>query len=178
MNLEYTQTAKGMHSFMAVVIIGLLALGIYMSYLPLSPTKLELYAWHKWFGVTVFLLVWVRLAWRIMHSPPPPPEGLSNLLVRLAQIGHFALYAFMIVIPLSGWLMSSAKGFQTVWFGVIPLPDLIDKNRELGDALQLLHKVLNVVFMLTIAGHTAAALWHHVWRKDETLRRMGWRFSK
>jgi cytochrome b561 len=55
---------------------------------------------------------------------------------------------------------------------------LIDKNRELGNALQLLHKVLNVLFMLTIAGHTAAALWHHVWRKDETLRRMGWRFSK
>ena len=178
MNVEYTQTAKGLHWLMAVVIIGLLALGIYMSNLPLSPIKLELYAWHKWFGVTVFLLVWIRLAWRIMHPPPAPPEGLSTLLVRLAHIGHFALYAFMIVIPLSGWLMSSAKGFQTVWFGVVPLPDLIDKNRELGDALQLLHKVLNVLFMLTIAGHAAAALWHHVWRKDETLRRMGWRFSK
>ena len=178
MNVEYTQTAKGLHWLMAALIIGLLALGIYMSKLPLSPTKLELYAWHKWFGVTVFLLVWVRLAWRIMHPPPTPPEGLSTLLVRLAHIGHFALYAFMIVIPLSGWLMSSAKGFQTVWFGVIPLPDLIDKNRELGNALQLLHKVLNVLFMLTIAGHTAAALWHHFCRKDETLRRMGWRYSK
>jgi cytochrome b561 len=82
------------------------------------------------------------------------------------------LYALMVVIPLTGWLMSSAKGFQTVWFGVLPLPDLLAKDKALGDQLAQLHWALNVGLLLLIAGHAAAALWHHVVLKDDTLRRM------
>jgi cytochrome b561 len=78
----------------------------------------------------------------------------------------------MVVIPLTGWLMSSAKGFQTVWFGVLPLPDLLDKDKALGDQLAQLHWALNVGLLLLIAGHAAAALWHHIVHKDDTLRRM------
>jgi len=76
------------------------------------------------------------------------------------------------VIPLSGWLMSSAKGVQTVWFGVLPIPDLIGRDKELGNLLQLVHKGLNITLMLTLAGHVGAALWHHFILKDDTLRRM------
>ena len=78
----------------------------------------------------------------------------------------------MIAIPLSGWLMSSAKGVPTVWFGLWPIPDLLPRDRALGDALQLVHRALNYLLMATIAGHVAAALWHHTVRKDDTLRRM------
>jgi len=76
------------------------------------------------------------------------------------------------VIPLSGWLMSSAKGVQTVWFGVLPIPDLLARDKELGNLLQLVHKGLNITLMLTLAGHVGAALWHHFVLKDDTLRRM------
>lgn len=168
----YTPVAKGLHWLMAGLILGLLALGLYMHELPLSPRKLELYAWHKWAGVTVFLLVWLRLAWRLMHPPPPPPETVGRPLRALAHAGHALLYVLMIAIPVSGWLMSSAKGFPTVWFGIVPIPDLVGRDRALGDLLQLVHKVLNAVLMLTLAGHVAAALWHHVVLKDDTLRRM------
>jgi len=75
MNTTYTPIAKGLHWLMAVLILGLLALGLYMSDLPLSPQKLQLYSWHKWAGVTVFLLVWLRLAWRVTHRPPALPEA-------------------------------------------------------------------------------------------------------
>ncbi len=172
MNTTYTPVAKGLHWLMAVMILGLLALGIYMSDLPLSPQKLTLYSWHKWLGVTVFLLVWLRLAWRVTHRPPALPETLSALMRLAAHAGHAALYGLMIAIPLTGWLMSSAKGFQTVWFGVLPIPDLLGRDRELGDLLQQVHKLLNLLLMQTLAGHVLAALWHHFVLKDDTLRRM------
>ena len=172
MSTTYTPVAKGLHWLMAVLIIGLLALGIYMHELPLSPQKLQLYSWHKWAGVTVFLLVWLRLAWRVMNPPPALPEGMPAHMRLAAHAGHAALYGLMVVIPLSGWLMSSAKGVQTVWFGVLPIPDLLERDKALGHLLEEVHEALNWLLMLTLAGHVAAALWHHLVLKDETLRRM------
>ncbi|MEZ5658275.1 MAG: cytochrome b/b6 domain-containing protein [Burkholderiaceae bacterium] len=78
----------------------------------------------------------------------------------------------MIVIPISGWLMSSAKGVQTVWFGVLPLPDLVAKSKPLGELLQQTHEILNLLFMLSVLGHLAAALWHQFVFKDGLLNRM------
>jgi cytochrome b561 len=86
------------------------------------------------------------------------------------------LYGLMFAIPLSGWLMSSAKGFQTVWFGVLPLPDLLEKNKELGDLLQTVHMSLNLLFAVTIAGHVGAALKHHFIDRDDILIRILPRF--
>ena len=171
-NAAYTPVAKGLHWLMAVLILGLLALGLYMHELPLSPQKLQLYSWHKWAGVTVFVLVWVRLAWRLTHRPPPLVATLSAAQRALAHAGHALLYVLMVVIPLTGWLMSSAKGVQTVWFGVWPIPDLLGRDKALGELLQLVHAQLNTLLMLTLAGHVAAALWHHLVLKDDTLRRM------
>jgi cytochrome b561 len=172
MNTHYTGTAKSLHWLMALMILGLLALGSYMSDLPLSPEKLQYYAWHKWAGVSVFALVWLRLIWRVTHRPPAGSNSLSRRMQRAAHAGHFLLYALMIAIPLSGWLMSSAKGVQTVWFGVLPIPDLIGKDKAVGKSLAELHEALNIGLLLLIAGHAAAALFHHFFYKDDTLRRM------
>jgi cytochrome b561 len=172
MNTHFTPIAKGLHWLMALVIFGLLALGFYMSDLPLSPEKLKLYSWHKWAGVSVFMLVWLRLVWRITHRPPPYPTRMTAAQKTLAHAGHFALYALMIAIPLSGWLMSSAKGVQTVWFGVLPLPDLIGRDKALGKQLAELHSALNIGMLVLIGVHVCAALVHHVFHKDDILRRM------
>jgi len=169
---RYTGTAKTLHWLMAILLFGLLALGFYMHDLPLSPEKLKLYSWHKWAGVTAFLLVLVRLAWRVTHLPPALPASMPRIMQLAAHAGHFALYALMIAIPLSGWLMSSAKGFQTVWFGVLPIPDLLDKNKELGDLLAIVHKGLNLLFVAVLAGHIGAALKHHFIDRDDILTRM------
>lgn len=172
MNTNYTSAAKGLHWLMALMIFGLLAMGFYMSDLPFSPEKLQFYSWHKWAGVTVFMLVWLRLVWRFTHRPPAYPLSMSRLQQVLAHGGHLLLYGLMIIIPLSGWLMSSAKGVQTVWFGVLPLPDLLAKDKALGKQLEELHSALNIGLLVLLAGHAAAALFHHWVHKDDVLRRM------
>jgi len=169
---HYTRTAKSLHWLMALMIFGLLGLGFYMSDLPLSPQKLKLYSWHKWAGVTVFLLTFVRLAWRATHPAPLMPQQMSKLQQVAAHVGHVGLYLLMLAIPLSGWLMSSAKGFQTVWFGVLPIPDLLPKNKELGDLLLELHESLNLLLIALLLAHIAAALKHHFIDKDDVLSRM------
>lgn len=170
--MSYTKTAKALHWLMAVLLFGLLALGFYMHDLPLSPDKLKLYSWHKWAGVTAFLLLGFRLLWRVTHRPPALPDSMPKLMQFAAHAGHLLLYVLMIAIPLSGWLMSSAKGFQTVYFGVLPIPDLLDKNKEVGDLLALVHKSLNLLFIAVLAGHIGAALKHHFIDKDDILTRM------
>jgi len=172
MNTRYDIFARGLHWLMAVLILGLLALGLYMDDLPLTPAKLQLMSWHKWAGVTVFLLVLLRLAWRATHRPPAFPSTMSRPVRALAHAGHLSLYALMVGIPLSGWLMSSAKGFQTVWFGVLPIPDLVGRDARLGDLLQWVHWALNMALIALLVGHVAAVLWHHFILKDSTLSRM------
>jgi cytochrome b561 len=171
-NSRYTATAITLHWLMAVLICCMFAVGLTMVELPLSPWKLKIYSWHKWAGVTIFLLVWVRIAWRLTHRPPALPESMSASMQLAAHAGHVLLYLLMIVIPLSGWLMSSAKGFQTVYFGVLPLPDLLHKNKELGDLLANVHLSLNLLLAGIVVGHVAAALKHHLIDKDDVLTRM------
>ena len=172
MPARYTATAKALHWGIAVLILGLLGLGFYMQDLALSPTKLQLYAWHKWAGISVFVLVVVRLAWRITHRPPPLPAHMAPIERLAAHAGHHLLYLLMFAIPLSGWLMSSAKGFQTVWFGLLPIPDLLAKDKELGELLQTVHMSLNFVLVAVLLGHAGAALKHHFCDKDDVLSRM------
>ena len=169
---SYTRTAIGLHWLIALALAGTFALGIYMHELPLSPQKLKLYSWHKWAGVSIFLLVTLRLMWRLGHRPPALPAAMPRWQVRVAEGTHHLLYLLMFAVPLSGWLMSSAKGFQTVYFGVLPIPDLLEKNKEIGDLLALMHKSLNLLFVAVLAGHIGAALKHHFIDKDDILTRM------
>lgn len=168
----YSRPARYLHWLLAVMLFGMFILGFYMEGLPLSPDKLKLYSWHKWAGVTIFLLVIIRLAWRVTHQPPPLPDHLSRTMKLAAHAGHVALYGLMLVIPLSGWLMSSAMGIQTVWFGVVPLPDLLPRSKELGDFFQATHGNLNLLFIATLIGHIGMALKHHFVDRDGTLYRM------
>ena len=171
-NTRYTATAKTLHWLIAVLIFGMLGLGFYMTGLDLSPTKLQIYSWHKWVGVTVFVLVVVRLAWRITHRPPALPQHMAPIERIAAHAGHHLLYVLMFAIPLTGWLMSSAKGVPTVWFGVLPLPDLLDKDKELGNLLATVHKTLNFGMAGLVFIHAGAALKHHLIDRDDVLARM------
>ncbi len=172
--MRYSTLAIVLHWLVALLIFATFPLGLYMVDLPLSPDKLKLYSYHKWIGVSVFLLVAIRLGWRLTHTPPALPDGIAAWQRRASAVTHGLLYGLMIAIPLSGWLMSSAKGFQTVWFGVLPLPDLLDKNRELGELLAGVHKALNFTLLGLVILHVGAALKHHFIERQPFLQRMGW----
>ncbi len=169
---RYIRTARTLHWLMALLLPILLVLGFYMHDLPFSPEKLKLYAWHKWAGITALVLVVIRLAVRIGNPPPPLPEHMSRAAQAAANAGHLMLYALMLTIPLSGWLMSSAKGFQTVWFGVLPLPDLLNKDKAIGDLLAVMHQSLNIVLAAMLSGHILLTLKHQFINRDNLLLRM------
>jgi cytochrome b561 len=172
MSNRYTRTALSLHWLIALLIFATFPLGIYMHDLPLSPFKLKLFSYHKWIGVTVFLLMMFRLYWRLTHRPPALPESRPRWERIAAESVHHLLYALLFLIPLSGWLMSSAKGVQTVWFGVLPLPDLVGKDKVLGDLLQQVHELLNFTLFGALGGHIGAALKHHFIERDDILARM------
>lgn len=172
MNQRYTSTAIFLHWLMALGLVGTFALGYYMEGLPFSPAKLKYIAWHKWAGISLLLLVVLRVAWRLTHRVPELGTHMRPIAKAAAHWGHWVLYVLMFAIPLSGWLASSAQGVSVVWFGVWQLPDLIAKNKEIGTQLQQLHMVLNYVFLVGVVGHVAAALYHHFIQKDGLLRRM------
>lgn len=172
MSNRYTRTALSLHWLIALLIFAAFPLGIYMHDLPLSPFKLKLYSYHKWIGVSIFLLMAFRLYWRMTHRPPALPGSMPRWERIAAESVHHLLYALLFLIPLSGWLMSSAKGFQTVWFGVLPLPDLVGKDKALGDLLQQVHELLNFTLFGVLGGHIGAALKHHFIERDDILARM------
>ncbi len=170
--MNYTRTAIALHWLVALPIFVAFPLGVYMHELPLSPYQLKLYSYHKWIGVTVFLLAVLRILWRAGHRPPPLPDSMPHWQQAASQAVHRLLYVLVLAVPLAGWLMSSAKGFQTVWFGVLPLPDLLGKDRALGEALSIVHQGLNFTLLLLVALHIAAALKHHFIDRDGLLSRM------
>lgn len=173
MTLRYTAPAVVLHWLIAALIFVAFPLGVYMSDLPLSPTRLQLYSYHKWIGISVLLLVGLRIVWRLTHRPPALPDDLPRWQRAASHAVHGLLYLLILAVPMTGWLMSSAKGFTTVWFGVLPLPDLVEKNRELGQALGNAHAFLNYFLLALVILHVVAALKHHFHERRPFLQRMG-----
>ena len=171
--LRYTTPAIVLHWLVALLIFVAFPLGLYMADLPLSPDRLKLYSYHKWMGITILMLVALRVVWRLTHTPPPLPNDMARWERWASQIVHGLLYLLILAIPLSGWLMSSAKGFQTVWFGVLPLPDLVGKDKALGEVLADVHATLNYVMLTLVVLHVAAAFKHHFFERQPFLQRMG-----
>lgn len=171
MKKHYNGPAKALHWLTAALILTAFPLGVYMHELPLSPTKLQLYSYHKWIGITALLIAIVRVAWRFAKGAPAPLPAPA-WQHKVASLTHGLLYALMLAVPLSGWLMSSAKGFPVVYFGVLPLPDLVGKNAEWGGLLKQVHEVLNFSLIALVGLHLAAALKHHFIDRDETFVRM------
>jgi cytochrome b561 len=169
---RYTPVAIALHWLLALAIVGAFGVGLYMTGLPFSPARLKLYNWHKWAGVTILALSALRLLWRLTHRPPadlPMPAWQA----RAAHLTHGLLYLLFFAVPLSGWAYSSAAGFPIVWFGVLPLPDFVPKDKELADTFKLLHRFAAYGLALLVAGHVGAALKHRFIDRDGLLARMG-----
>jgi cytochrome b561 len=170
---RYSLPAVALHWLMAVGLLGAIAMGWYISELPMSLQRLKLINWHKWFGITLLLLFVLRLAWRLYRKPPPavPAPAWQN---RLASGVHGLLYLLMAAVPLLGWSYSSAAGFPVVWLGVLPLPDLVSPDKALAETLKGLHKIAAWSLLTLILVHVAAALKHQLIDRDRLIARMGY----
>lgn len=169
---HYTRTAVGLHWLVAGLIITGLFMGWTMTEMEVSPQKLKVYNWHKWVGVTVLLLAILRLVWRFTHRPPPLSAATPPWQRAAAHGGHALLYVLMLVMPLTGWIYSNLTGYPVVYLGKIPLPDLVERNRELAETWVKVHATLGIVLAVVVVGHVLAALYHQFLMRDGTLLRM------
>ena len=171
-NNHYGATAIALHWLIFLLIACGFALGAYMVDLPLSPQKLRYFSWHKWIGVTVFVLAGARLVWRLTHPSPGLPATMPMWQQRAATANLLLLYMLILVIPLTGWLYSSATGVPTVYLRLVQLPDLLTKDDALAELLRFIHVMLNYAMLLSVIIHVAGALSHHFIYRDDVLLRM------
>ena len=172
--LRYTRTAITLHWLLGLAIVGAFSMGLYMHGLPVSPTRLRLFNYHKWAGITILALSGLRLLWRLTHRPPPdlPMPGWQR---RAAHATHLALYTLFFAVPLAGWAYSSAAGFPVVVYGVLPLPDFVPADKALAETLKGLHVFLAFSLALFVLGHVAGAIKHQFVDRDGLLERMSFR---
>jgi cytochrome b561/polyisoprenoid-binding protein YceI len=177
---RYGDTAIIFHWLIAFLIIGLLAVGKYMTGLEENdPVRFELTQWHKSFGIAVLLFSVLRLLWRFTHKPPPEPASLPTWQKHVSSLVHLALYVLMLGLPISGWIMVSASplNLDTVLFGVIPwphippFPDLPNKE-SIAAAFNDYHEIASSALIVLLLAHIGAALKHHFFDKDTILLRM------
>lgn len=174
---RYGWPAILLHWLLALAIVGNFGVGLYMADLPFSVARVKLFNWHKWAGVTILALSAMRLLWRLAHKPPTySPRVLAAMPAwqhRAANVSHFAMYLLFFAVPLLGWAYSSAAGLQIVWFGVLPLPDLLPVDKEFAkEVLKPLHRNFAYVLAGLVVLHVAAALKHQFVDRDGLLLRM------
>ena len=135
-------------------------------------TRGMLLAIHEWTGLTVLALIVLRLAWRAYANVGRLHAKLSPRTRIVAALGHYTLYATTLALPVLGWLTTNAYGGTLSLFGLLPLPTLMARDRELGYALQEWHVYAACALLALVLGHVAAALWHHYVRRNGVLRSM------
>lgn len=161
-----------LHWLIVALIAVQAALGLTGLMLPLGVAKLATLARHKSIGITILGLATLRLLWRWVNPTPPLPSNLEPHERFLARFTHAALYVLLFAMPLTGWTMSSARGFPVSWFNLLELPDLVPKSAPLYGALVATHAALACSLAVVVALHVAGALKHHFVLRDDTLRRM------
>jgi len=135
---------------------------------------------HRSVGLTVWVVTMVRLAWRSVAKYPDWPSGMSRIMQVAAMASEYAIYALLLAQPLLGLLQTSARGDHVDLFFIGQLPPLIKENRPLAQQLLSVHKAVGFSLLGLISLHVSAALFHHFWRRDDTLTAMlpaatGWR---
>ena len=170
---RYTKTAMLLHWLMAILIIAAFFLGLTMVDIKgFSPTKLRYYSWHKWLGMTVLALAVLRALWRLRHAPPPAPAGMPRWQHQASELMHYALYALIFAVPLSGYLYTTAANVPVVYLGLLPIPPLFEGTPELKAVLKPIHYWLTMGMAAAVVVHAGAALKHHFIDRDDILKRM------
>ncbi|WP_373487955.1 cytochrome b [Blastomonas sp.] len=168
---RYSTASITLHWLMLLLLVAVFAAMELREFYPKGSDTRELFkSWHYTLGLTVFVLVWLRILARVLTLTPRPLHEPAWRSVP-ARAAHLALYAFMVVMPLAGWALLSAEGDSILFWG-LSLPALIPANEVLGVQIKYLHQLGGDILFWLIAFHAAASLLHHYVLKDRLLNRM------
>lgn len=170
---RYSSPSVAMHWLMLLLLVAVYAcIELRGMYPRGSDLREALKTWHFMLGLGVFALVFVRLALRLAAGAAPSIRpALPPWQARLAALMHLALYAFLLAMPLLGWLTLSASGKPVPFFG-LQLPPLLGADKALAGSLKEIHETIGTIGYYLVGLHAAAALFHHYWTRDNTLLRM------
>jgi cytochrome b561 len=169
---QWGSVSKLLHWLVLAMVLAMAYLGLTMGALPNGPGKAATYALHKSIGITLLAVVLVRLGWRLWAGAPAPVAGTPAWQARIARLTHWALYALLLAMPLSGWLLNSAAGAPLQWFGLAKVPALAAQDEGLRDIARQAHELLFWTLVGLVLVHVAAAFYHHLFARDATLVRM------
>lgn len=157
---DYDRGAKIIHWLMALMILSLLAVGIYMHDLPKEDTlRPTLYMAHKATGMLVLFLFFIRVLWRLTHRPPSL-DRYSDRIKKAASATHISLYILMFSVPIAGYLMSTFHGYAVDFFGLFKLPLIVGKDKALAEIAGEAHEILAFVLLGLLVLHIAGAIKH------------------
>ncbi len=162
-----------LHWTIVVLVLAMAVIGLSLDSVPKSPRYFWVFNLHKSLGLTVLVLAIIRLAWRAYAGAPKPLTGIPTLQLLVARVTHWLLYALIIAMPLSGWLFDSAGGLRPLrWFGLFEVPKLVAPNTGLREIARDAHGWFFWALAALVLMHAGAALYHHYFVGDDTLRRM------
>ena len=161
-----------LHWVVALLMLLVVALGLIGQELPFSGEKIKVFVYHKSVGILILGIVLVRIVWKFSQIQPTAPAGITPQQHTLANLGHGILYALMLAMPLSGWLLNSAAGFPFKWMDLFPFPDIPGVQQSLQDLFVTVHVYLFYVLVAMLSGHIGMALLHHIKHKNNVLTRM------
>lgn len=167
---EYGLVTKTFHW---VIFLLLLFMIIYGFLLPSIPKPYQAFAYnlHKQTGLTILLLMILRLFWSLANPKPKLPQNTPNWQAVLERVVHWLLYIVIIAMPLAGWIGSSAVGKGPHFFGValnLPIP----ANKQLSEICFQIHNTVAIIIIVLVSVHVLAALYHYFIKRDQVLQRM------
>jgi len=168
----YTPTARVLHWITALLVIGLITVGILMGNMASGPLQDRLYNLHRSTGALVLVLSIIRLWYRWTHPPLSLPAHMLASQRLAAESVHWMLYTLLIVQPLIGWAATSAYRAPIIIYGLFELPPILPVNQPLSEQLFFIHRGLGFVMAALVLGHAGAALYHHFVQRDRVLMRM------
>ena len=156
---KYTTVASTLHWVVVILVSLLFGLGWFMTDLPPGPHRGFYFATHKSIGITLFIFMVFRLAWRLFNRPPSLAFPVANWKALLSKTVHFAFYILLFAQPLTGYLSSSFSGYDTSLFGY-PLPSWGWKQKNLNDFFSAAHSLCSIAILVCVTLHVAGVASH------------------
>ena len=170
MSSQYNRYTRLLHWIMAVVIIVNIVIAFYMDDLS-KEDKLQFVLLHRSLGLLILQLAIVRIIWVLMHAAPKMPDNIPKFEVKIGKILQHSFYLLMIVLPITGFIMTVTSGKAVGFFGLFDLPLIFEKNHDIHELFEDIHVYLGWLMSALVVLHIGAGLYHR-YKNDGVFERI------